>query len=126
MEVVQPRDGDAVTLGTCPPWCTTPARHFNDGDVIHADDGYHYYGPEAAIVTSDRMLLDSLPTVVRAVVKSWTCPLGADPGPVLVELNLGTAEAATDMCAEITPGQARAVATALLDAAAIAERGGQD
>lgn len=63
-------------------------------------------------------------TIVRAVLKSWTHPLDADPGPALIELNLGTTAKRTDMCAEITPAQARAVARALLDLAAIAERAG--
>jgi len=34
---------------------------------------------------------DGAPTIVRAVLKSWTHPLGAEPGQVLIELNLGTA-----------------------------------
>ena len=59
-------------------------------------------------------MTDGPQTIVRAVLKSWTHPLDADPGPALIELNLGTAEERTDMCAEITPGEARAVARALL------------
>ena len=39
-------------------------------------------------------------------------------GPVMVELNVGTAEFTTGVCVEMTPGQARAVAAALLDVAA--------
>ena len=62
-------------------------------------------------------------TVVRVFLRSWTHPLGADPGPVLIELNLGTAGVSTNMCAEMTPGQARAVAAALLEVAASAEEG---
>jgi hypothetical protein len=69
-------------------------------------------------------MADGAPTIVRAVLMSWTHPLGADPGPALIELNLGTAAERTDMCAEITPAEARAVARALLDLAAIAERDG--
>jgi hypothetical protein len=63
-------------------------------------------------------------TIVRAVLKSWTHPLDADPGPALIELNLGPDGEGTDMCAEITPAEARAVAEALLDLAATAERDG--
>jgi hypothetical protein len=89
-EVVHPRDGDAVTLRPCPPWCTA-ARHFADGQAIDADDGH---------------------------------PLGAGPGPAFIELNIGTPTERTDMCAEITPAEARAVGRALLDLAAMAERDG--
>ncbi len=126
MEVVHPRDGDAVALGSCPPWCTTQDRHFDDGEVIDSDDGYHHYGPELAVPTSYGMFPDSPVTVVKVFLRSWTHPLGADPGPVVVELNLGTAEVNTDMCAEMTPGQARAVAAALLEVAATAERAGRE
>jgi hypothetical protein len=69
-------------------------------------------------------MTDGAPTIVRAVLKSWTHPLDADPGPALIELNLGTAAERTDMCAEITPAEARAVAQALLDLADTAERDG--
>ena len=122
MEVVHPRDGNAVTLRPCPPWCTEE-RHFADGEVIYADHGYHHYGPEIQVPTSDRFggLTDGPETVVRVVLKSWTHPLDADPGPALIELNLGTAGERTDLCAEITPGEARAVAQALLDLAAAAD-----
>ena len=50
-------------------------------------------------------MTDGPQTIVRAVLKSWTHPLDADPGPALIELNLGTAEERTDMCAEITPAR---------------------
>lgn len=47
----------------------------------------------------------------RVVLKSWTHPLDAEPGPAaLIEFNLGTADERTDMRAEITYGEARAVA----------------
>ena len=125
MEVVRPRDGDAVTLRSCPLWCNEE-RHFADGEVIYADHGYHRYGPEIQVPTSDRFggMTDGPETVVRVVLKSWTHPLDAEPGPALIELNLGTAGERTDLCAEITPGEARAVAQALLDLAATAERAG--
>jgi hypothetical protein len=126
-EVVYPRDGNAVTLRPCPPWCTGE-RHFTEDDVIYPDDGYHHYGPEAEVPTSSSFLgmADGARTVIRVVLKSWTCPLDADPGPALIELNLGTADTGTDMCAEFTPAQARAVAAALLDRAATAEQAGGD
>jgi uncharacterized protein DUF6907 len=124
-EVVHPRDGDAVTLRPCLPWCTE-ARHFADGQAIDADDGYHHYGTEIEVPTAYKFLdlSDDPETIIRVVLKSWTHPLSADPGPALIELNLGTATQRTDMCAEITPAEARAVGRALLDLAAIAERDG--
>ena len=66
MEVVHPRDGDAVTLRPCPPWCTEE-RHFADDEVIYADHGYHHYGPEIQVSTSDRFggMTDGPETVVR-------------------------------------------------------------
>jgi hypothetical protein len=125
MEVVRPRGGEAVTLRPCPPWCTRD-RHFADGELVDTDDGYHHYGPEAEIPTSDPYLGSAAGprTVIRVSVKSWTYPLDAGPGPALIELNLGTAEKKTDSCAEITPAEARAVARALLDLAATADRAG--
>ena len=39
---------------------------------------------------------------MRVVLKSWTLPLDAEPGPALIELNLGTAGERTDLYAEIT------------------------
>jgi hypothetical protein len=124
-EVVHPYDGDAVTLRPCPPWCTE-TRHFADGEVIYTDHGYHHYGPETEVPTSYPFggLTEGPGTVVRVILKSWTHPLDAEAGPVFIELNLGTAEAGTDACAELTSAEARAVAQALLDLAAIAERDG--
>lgn len=55
-------------------------------------------------------LTDGAETIIRAVLKSWTHPPDADPGPALIELNLGTAAERTDMCTEVTPGEARAIA----------------
>jgi hypothetical protein len=124
-EIVRPRDGDEVALRPCPPWCTE-GRHFADGEVIYVDHGYHHYGTEIEVATAYPFLglTAGTPTIVRAVLKSWTHPLDADPEPALIELNLGTAGERTDMCAEITPAEARAVAQALLDLAATAERDG--
>lgn len=124
-EVVRPRDGDPVALRPCPAWCTQ-SRHFPDGAVIDADDGYHHAGAEIEVPTSYTFLgmTSGPPTIVRAVLKSWTHPLGAAPGPALIELNLGTAAERTDMCAEITPDEAEAVARALLALAAAARREG--
>jgi hypothetical protein len=47
-------------------------------------------------------MTDGPQTIVRAVLKPWTQPLGADPGPALIELNPGTAGERTDMCAGIS------------------------
>jgi hypothetical protein len=120
-EVVYPRNGDAVTLRPCPPWCIED-QHFADVEAIDADDGYHHCGPEIEMPTSYRINLDAPETVVRVVLKSWTHPLDAEPGPALIEINLGTAGERTDLCAEITPSQARAVAAALLELADTADR----
>jgi hypothetical protein len=124
-EIVRPRDGGAVTLRPCPPWCTE-SQHFTDGDAVYSDDGYHHVGAEVEVPTAYPFtgLANGEPTVVRAVLKSWTHPLDADPGPARVEINLGTAVERTDSCAELTPAEARAVARALLDLAAAAEREG--
>lgn len=124
-EVVHPLDGDPVALRPCPAWCTA-GRHFAGGEAVYADHGYHHYGSEIEVPTSYGFpgMTDGSPTIVRAVLRSWTHPLDADPGPALIELNLGTAAGRTDMCAEITPAEARAVARALLGLAAIAERDG--
>jgi hypothetical protein len=121
-EVVRPADGDPVALRPCPAWCTE-RRHFAGDMVIHADDGYHHYGTEAEVATSRPfadMAVGGDPVIVRVFLTSWTHPLGADPGPALIELNLGTAADRTDMCAEMTPDEAEAVARALLRLAAAA------
>lgn len=122
-EVVRPLDGDPVTLRPCPPWCTE-GQHFTVDEVIYADHGYHHYGTELEVPTSFPFLgmTDGIPTIIRTVLKSWTHPLDADPGPTLIELNIGTASERTDMCAEITATEARAVAQALLNLAETAER----
>lgn len=122
-EVVRPRDGGAVALRPCPPWCAL-GRHFAGDDVIHAGDGFHHYGPEIAVPTSDRWHSDEPEIVVRTILKSWTGPLGAEPGPPVIEVNLGTAGQLTDACAELTPAQARDLAAALIELAAAAERPG--
>lgn len=124
-EVVRPRDGNPVALGPCPSWCTL-GRHFGDGEAVDADDGYHHAGTEAEVPTAYPFggLTDAEPTIVRAALKSWTHPLGTGPGPVLIELNLGTPAARTDSCVEATPAEARAIARALLDLADTAERAG--
>jgi hypothetical protein len=90
--------------------------------VIDTDDGFRHYGPEVAIPTSDRMLLSDPETVVRVTLKSWTPQLDADPGPARIELQLATTEQSTDMFVELTPDEARAVSTALVGLADIAER----
>jgi hypothetical protein len=60
---------------------------------------------------------DAPATVVRMIRKSWTHPLDGEPRPALIEINIGIASEQTDACTEITPGQARTVATALLELA---------
>lgn len=94
--------------------------HFTS-DVIHADDGYHHYGPEVAVPTSFRMFNDSPETVVKVILKARTHPLGAEPGPSLIELQLATTESNTDTYVERTPDKARAIAEALLELADTAE-----
>jgi hypothetical protein len=81
-EVVHWRDGDAVALRPCPPGGTADG-HFVDGEVIYTDNGYHHYGAEAEVPTSYPFLglTDGVPTVVRAVLMSWTQPPGGDPRP---------------------------------------------
>ena len=122
-EVVYPLDGDPVTLRPCPPWCAE-ARHFAEDETIYADHGYHHYGTEGEVPTTYPFagLTDGDPTIVRAVLKSWTHPLDAGPGPTRIELNLGTAASRTDSCVEVTSAEARAIAQALLDLAVIAEQ----
>ena len=109
-------------LRPCPSWCTE-SQHFADDAVIHADDGYHHVGTEIEVPTSYMFMgmTDGPQTIVRAVLKSWTHPMDADPGPTFIELNLGTAAERTDLCVEATPAEARAIARALLDLADIAE-----
>jgi Domain of unknown function (DUF6907) len=125
-EVVRPVDGEPVTLRPCPPWCTQ-TRHFADSEAVYADHGYHHCGCEVEVPISHPFLglANGDPTIVRAILKSWTHPLDADPGPSLIELNLGTATERTDLCAEATPAEARAIAQALLDLADTAEQGGR-
>ena len=123
-EVIYPADGEPVTLRPCPPWCTV-GQHFSPELTVHADDGYFHYGPETQITTG-RPLLDEAwePAVVRVYLSSWTHPLGAGPGPAVIKANLGTAAHLTDVAAELTPAEARAVAQALLDRADTAEQAG--
>jgi hypothetical protein len=90
-----------LPCASCPPWCTL-SLHFADGEGIDADDGYHHCGPQIAVPASYRMHRDAPETVVRAILKSWTHPLDAEPGPALIEINLGTAGEWADACAEIT------------------------
>ena len=94
--------------------------------MIYADHGYHPFGTEIEVPTSYTFggMTEGPETIVRMVLKSWTHPLDADPGPALIELNLGTASERTNMCAEITPAGPWAVARALLDLADTAERDG--
>ena len=119
-EIVHPRSGTPVTLRPCPPWCTCP-QHFPDDQVIDVDDGYHHYGPEVSIPTSDRMLRDDPEIVVKVALKAWAPGLDADAGPARIELQREAAGHDTDMYAELTPVEARAVATALPELASVAD-----
>jgi hypothetical protein len=125
MVVIYPRGGEPVTLRPCPRWCVR-SQHFDDDDIIDVDDGFHHEGPEIAVPTSYRMFNNAPETVVKVTIRSWTHPLDAEPGPALIELQLATTEYNTDACAEITPGQARAVARALLQLADTAEHADED
>ncbi len=119
-ETIYPRDGDAVTLRPCPPWCTQ-SRHFGGNEPVYAEDGFHHYGPEIAVPTSYRMFTDHDPeSVVKVILKAWTNRLDAGPGPGRIELQLATTEYNTDAYVELTPDQARAVSSALLELADIA------
>jgi hypothetical protein len=115
MEIVHPRGGDAVTLRPCPPWCTQD-RHFDDGETVDVDDGFHHYGTETEIETSDRYAghVTGPAATVRVVLKSWTHPLDAEPGPARIEISIGTAKERTDSSVEVTPGEAQLIAYALL------------
>jgi hypothetical protein len=119
-EIVYPQEGGAVGLRPCPSWCTQ-SRHFADDDVVYAEDGFHHAGPEIAVPTSDRRLRHDPESVVKVILKAWTERLDAEPGPSRIELQLATAEENTDMYVDLTPGEARAVASALLKTVGIAE-----
>lgn len=116
-EIVQPRNGDAVRLRPCPAWCLLN-EHFTDDAVIDADDGFHHYGPEITVPTSDRLFTDGPESVVKVSLKAWTKPLDADPERGRVDLQLENA----DSCVDLTPSEARAVAAALVEMAETAER----
>ena len=119
-ETIHLRNGNTASLRPCPSWCIL-GQHFPEDHPVNTDDGFHHYGPESAVPTSDRMLLDSPELVVKVILKAWTHPLDAEPGPGLIELQLAEGDHNTDMCVELTPGQARAVSAALLESADIAE-----
>lgn len=121
METVRPLDGDAVTLRPCPPWCTL-REHFAPDDLVHADDGFHHYGPEIAIPTLYRMFANDPELVVKVILRAWTSRLDGEPDPACIELQLATTETNTDMYVELTPDTARAVSSALLKIASIAEQ----
>jgi hypothetical protein len=119
-EIVYLQEGGAVGLRPCPSWCTQ-SRHFADDDVVYAEDGFHHVGPEIAVPTSDRRLRHDPESVVKVILKAWTERLDAEPGPSRIELQLATAEENTDMYVDLSPGEARAVASALLKTVGIAE-----
>lgn len=74
-EAVHVRGAGPVSLGPCPAWCTL-SQHFPDGELAHADDGYHHRGPQIEVPTSYREFVDDDETVVRVTLGSWTHPLG--------------------------------------------------
>lgn len=113
--------GTPVTLRPCPPWCTCP-QHFAGDQVSDVNDGYHHFGPEVSIPASDRMLQDDPAIVVKVALKARTPGLDADAGPARIEHQLDAAGHDADVYAELTPVEARAVATALLELAAVADR----
>lgn len=117
MEVIYPLDGNAVALRPCPPWCTL-TEHFTSDLEIHADDGYHHYGREIEVRTSDRRFADGPEWVVKVILKSWTCPLGGEPGPARIELQFATTDGDTDLFVDLTSDEARAVSSALAEIAA--------
>jgi hypothetical protein len=119
-EVVHPSAAHVVALRPRPPWCTL-RRHFADGEVIDVGDGYHGCRPEIA---GADLIPECTAAVVRTILKSWTHPLDAEPGAALIETNIGTARELIDTRAEITPGQAGALAAALLELADPAEHAG--
>ena len=121
-ETVQVRGSAPVELQPCPPWCVM-SEHFGAGLVADADDGFHHFGPEAAGPTFDRLGPHDPGIVVKVLVKAWTCPLDAKAGPGRVELQVTQGSVASEDTAELTPGQARAVAQALQELADVAERG---
>lgn len=120
-ETIQLRNGGAVVLRPCPAWCSLN-KHFADDTVIDADDGFHHYGPEIAVPTSDRMFTTGPESVVKVILKAWDRPLDADPEPARIELQLATIEENTDSYVDFTPDEARAVSAALLKLADTAER----
>jgi hypothetical protein len=110
-EAVHSFDGNAVTLSPCPPWCTD-GRHSSDDELIYADHGCHHHGTEIEVPTSYKFpgTTDGPETIVRAVLKSWTRPLDAEPGPAFIELNIGTAPDHSDKYVKIilrSPGPSR-------------------
>ena len=90
-EIVQPRNGGTVALRPCPAWCSLN-EHFPHDTVIDADDGFHHYGPEITVPTSDRLFTDGPESVVKVSLKAWTKPLDAEPEPARVDLQLENAD----------------------------------
>src|SRR5260370_14039972 len=102
MEVVHRRDREPAALRPCPSWCTC-SRHFAEGHVADADDGFHHLGSEAAVPASESRPDDMAQAVVKVMLKSWTCPVDAAPGPARIEFQLGTPDATTGTCPHIPP-----------------------
>ena len=104
-EVVRVRGEAPVELRPCPAWWAGGA-HFPEDVVADPDDGFHHYGPEAAIATFDRIEVSDPEIIVMASVKAWTCPLDAEPGPARVQLALAPGGVITELSAELTVSSA--------------------
>ena len=87
-----------------------------------AGDGFHHYGPQVAVPTSWRVLADGPQSGMKIILKAL--PERLDAGPGRIELQPATAEYSTGSSAELTPGQARTVASALPGLAGSAVRAG--
>jgi hypothetical protein len=59
---------------------------------------------------------------VKVTLRAWTSRLDADPDPGHIDLQLATTEENLGMFVELTPDEARAVASALLELADVAAR----
>jgi hypothetical protein len=120
-ETIYPHGGHAVQLRPCPSWCIRTG-HFMKGRRIDVDDGFHHEGPEIVVRTSDQQMLDGPETIVKVGISAWTIPLGAEHGRTDVDLMLATiGEQGARTIVKLTPGDARAIAAALLSRADMAD-----
>ena len=119
LENIRTRDGDEFEIQPCPPWCT--GGHFPAGEQVDSDDGFHHYGPDVSVPTSHRPFTDQDSSTVRLCLKAWVHPLDADTGTGCVDVTLFTADGEPTI--ELTPAEARAIATALVMLVDTAEQG---